>query len=47
MKDLAVLLETCEKMGFSIDSLTLREGAALLVDLKRLINDAIIESDNK
>jgi len=47
MKDLVVLFEACEKMGISLEGLTFVEGLSLLKEFKRLINDAIIESDNK
>ena len=47
MKDLITVIEMVEKLGFNVDSLTLKEGLNLKNEIIELINNHIIESDNK
>ena len=47
MKDLVVLFETCEKLGYNLEGLTLDEGMTLLRGFKLLINETIVNKQCK
>ncbi|AGO47221.1 hypothetical protein Phi19:2_gp082 [Cellulophaga phage phi19:2] len=47
MKDLITIFDASEKLGFNLDSLTIKEAIALKKEIIDSIEQAIINSDNK